>query len=75
MIVLNEVGFLPKAKKQAVCFSQGHYALKNQNGDVIKQLAATEFGEDPLSLDNCYCLDFSDIDMEGTYQIEETDHC
>lgn len=73
MIVLNEVGFLPKAKKQAVCFIQGQYVLKNQNGAVIKQLAATEFGKDPLSLDNCYCLDFSDIDMEGTYQIEELD--
>ncbi|MFT3982792.1 MAG: glycoside hydrolase family 9 protein [Lachnospiraceae bacterium] len=73
MIYVNQVGYKKNGRKTAVVTRPGIYTLVGPGGMVIHRNAVS-YGEDPLSGELCYCLDFSDRKETGRYFIKFSDN-
>ena len=69
-IMVNQVGYLPDGKKTAVLpFKAESFSIENTGGEVVFSGTVTHFGMDPLSGDDVYVADFTELDSVGTYRI------
>lgn len=69
MIYVNQVGYEKNEKKTAVVTKPGFYSLM-ESGKEVMRLEADCFGEDPLSGEVLYRLDFSQRKENGRYFIK-----
>lgn len=89
MIYVNQVGYEKNGKKTAVVTKPGIYSLvrldeealaadekqetKRSTAGLALELEAVPYGQDPLSGEELYCLDFSEWNKNGRYMIEADD--
>ena len=70
-IVLNEVGYRVKARKEAVLnFDAKGFTVFTNDGKEVFKGELKHFGKDYMSGEDTYIADFSDVCREGTYYIE-----
>ena len=70
-IVLNEVGYRVKARKEAVLnFDAKGFTVFTNDGKEVFKGELKHFGKDDMSGEDTYIADFSDVCGEGTYYIE-----
>ena len=69
-IFVNQVGYKPNEKKVIVTTKPGKYIIKSlDNNDLLKKEAVFK-GNDPLSGDDVYQVDFSECTSNGRYIVE-----
>ena len=69
MIMLNQVGYNTKQTKCAVVTEPGVYQVINSEGQVVLNVATKAGIHDPLCRETLYKLDFSKVNMPGTYKL------
>ncbi len=69
MIMLNQVGYNTKQKKEAVVTFPGAYEVKNAKGETVLNVGTKEGIQDPLCRETLYKLDFSKVTEAGTYKL------
>lgn len=73
-IFVNQVGYKTKEKKMAVTTKPGSYILHDtvKNIDVLNK-EAVSMGNDSLSGDEVYQIDFSECQIDGVYKVIGSD--
>lgn len=71
-IFVNEVGYLKNADKRATVLGKKVYCLVNkETGKEVLEKESVYLGYDETAGDDCYILDFSEVNEEGSYYIKE----
>lgn len=70
-IYIDEVGYFPNSKKRATVLTDGKYSLVNRvNNEVVLCKEASKVCFDATAGEDCYVVDFSELNAEGTYYIK-----
>ena len=69
-IFVNQVGFLPGSRKQAVLsFPADDFKVVESDGTLALEGKTVHFGTDDISGEDVYVADFSALDKEGAYRL------